>query len=454
MLAQVVRGLGLAVLLANLLATEGVAAERPNVLFLLADDLRADTLGALGHPIVQTPNLDQLARRGVIFRNAYCLGGNSPAVCLPSRNMLLSGRAYFRWQGPYAPADRPNFPTSMKDAGYVAYHHGKRGNVAVEIQKRFDENHILQDEKERTSGQPGKTVIDGALDFLHRRDASKPFFMYLAFEAPHDPRVAAPEFRKPYEARETPLPRNFLPLHPFDNGEMTVRDEKLAAWPRTEAEIRQHLRDYHAVITGLDYHIGRLLRRLDDLDLSKNTLIIFSSDNGLAIGSHGLMGKQSLYDHSMKVPLLFAGPGVPRGESSALVYLHDLYPTVLEMIGATIPQGLDGQSFAREFTRDQAKGGTRRESLFLAYRDEQRAVRDARWKLIRYPKLNKSQLFDLSNDPDEMHDLAANPAHAAEMERLMELMKDWQRQLGDATPLSTEKPRRERFVPPETLPKK
>ncbi len=430
-----------------LTGSQGFAAEpkRPNVLFLFTDDQRADAIAALGHPVLKTPNLDKLAATGFVFRNAYCMGSNVPAVCTPSRNMLLSGRAFFRYKGPLAPGDEPNFPVSMKEAGYVTYHHGKRGNTALEIQKQFDHNHYLEDQKERTSGQPGKTVVDEAIKFLKDNKGDKPFFLYLAFEAPHDPRVAAKEFLDLYDRDQIPLPKNYLPIHPFDNGEQLVRDEKLAPWPRTEAEIRRHLHEYYAVISGLDHHIGRLLRTLKDLGQYDNTIIIFSSDHGLAVGSHGLMGKQNLYEHSMKAPLIFRGPGIPKGQSDALVYLLDIFPTTCDLVGAKLPDNLDGKSLVPII---KGRSDKVRDSLYTCYRDVQRAVRDERWKLIRYPHINKTQLFDLKNDPDELKDLADDPAHAKQAERLMGLLADWRKQLGDKALLTSEKPRDPKFVPP------
>jgi arylsulfatase A-like enzyme len=443
------RPLGLAALalaaLSGLPTTAGAAPERPNVLFLFTDDQRADALGALGHPVLQTPNLDQLVRTGFVFHNAYCLGSNLPAVCTPSRNMLLSGRAYFRWKGPLAPADRPNFPTSLHDAGYLTYHHGKRGNTALAIQERFDTNLYVNEHKERTSGQPGKAIVDRAIQFLRDYNDDRPFFMYLAFEAPHDPRVAAKEYLDRYQRDRIPLPKNYRPLHPFDNGELTVRDEQLAPWPRTEAEIRRHLHEYYAVLTGLDHHIGRLLQTLRDLGRYERTLIIFSSDHGLALGSHGLMGKQNLYEVGMRAPLVFAGPGIPHGRSDALVYLLDIYPTVCDLVGAPVPAGLDGKSLA-PVLRGQANGV--RDSLFTTYRDVQRAVRDDRWKLIRYPHIDKTQLFDLKDDPDELHDLAGDPAQTGRIVQLTGRLCDWQRQLGDTAAWTWAKPRDPKFVPP------
>jgi arylsulfatase A-like enzyme len=427
---------------------------RPHVVFLFTDDQRADTIGALGHPHIQTPNLDKLAKTGTVFRNAYCLGGNSPAVCLPSRNMLLSGRAYFRWQGPQAPATDATFPAVMKAAGYETYHHGKRGNTALQIQAQFDHSQYTEDQAERTSGEPGREIVDHAIEFLMDRKSDKPLFMYLAFGNPHDPRVAAEKYMALYQRDKLPIPKNFLPLHPFNNGEQFVRDELLAALPRTEAEVRQHWHDYAAVITALDGHIGRLLAELKARGMYEHTIFVFSSDQGLAMGSHGLFGKQNLYDAGMKVPLFICGPGIPQGETAALTYLLDLFPTICDLAGTTVPEGLDGQSL-KPVIEGKAEGV--RDSLFFAYRDVQRAVRDERYKLIRYPQVNVTQLFDLQSDPDEMKNLAADPAQAERIKSLTAEIVRWQKHLGDATPLEVDQPSDPKWDPakrPPPMPKK
>ncbi|HUQ71743.1 MAG TPA: sulfatase-like hydrolase/transferase [Planctomycetaceae bacterium] len=434
------------------------AAERPNVLFLFADDMRADSIGALGNPTVKTPHLDSLVRRGFAMRNAYCFGGNSAAVCTPSRNMLLSGNAFFRWKdflppnapegrrGLLSPGDGPNLPLSFRNAGYVTYHHGKKGNTATLIQAKFDVNEYLtNDEAERKSGEPGQEIVDDAIMFLKDRPADKPFLMYLAFGNPHDPRVAAKMYLDQYDPAKIPLPANYLPQHPFDNGEMTVRDEKLSPWPRTEDEIRRTLHEYYATITALDGHIGRLLAALKERGLEDNTIVVFSADQGISVGSHGLLGKQNLYDHAMKSPLVFAGPGVPRGESAALVHLFDIYPTLCELAGFAAPEGIDGRSFQSVLA---GRKTTHREALLLAYRDVQRAYRDERWKLIRYPQVDLTQLFDLASDPDERHDLAADADHKPRVEQMLRALFDRQRTFGDVLPLSVSQPRPARWSPP------
>jgi arylsulfatase A-like enzyme len=375
--------------------------------------------------------------------------------------MLLSGNAYFRWRdftppgrppawkGLLAPGDGPNFPATLGAAGYLTYHHGKRGNTAPLIQERFEINTYLKDdEAERRSGEPGKEIVDGAIAFLESNRDPRPWFLYLAFGNPHDPRVASQAYRSRYDPDTLTLPRNFLPVHPFDNGELLVRDERLLPWPRTPEGIRRTLHDYHATITGLDHHIGRLLRTLRDRGDLDRTLVIFSADQGIAVGSHGLLGKQNLYDHSMKVPLVLAGPGIRPGRSEALVYLLDLFPTVADLVGASVPGGLDGRSF-RPIVEGQTT--TARPELLLAYRDRQRAIRDGRWKLIRYPGVDVTQLFDLAADPDETVNLAGRPEHAGRVADLLTRMARLQQRLGDDLPLTIASPSPATPITPERL---
>ncbi len=444
-----------------LLAVSTNAAEttaRPNVLFLFADDMRADSIAALGNPTVKTPNLDALVKRGFAMRNAYCLGGNSAAVCMPSRNMLLSGKAFFRWKdfappnnpkqkGTIAPGDGPTFPRSMQSAGYFTYHHGKKGNTAPLIQAKFDVNkYLTNDEAERRSGEPGQVIVNDAIKFVRERPTdAKPFFMYLAFGNPHDPRVAAQKHLDQYDRDSIPLPKNFRPMHPFDNGEMTVRDEKLLPWPRTEADVRRTLHEYYATITALDFHIGRLLESLRQAGQLDNTIVLFSADQGVAVGSHGLLGKQNLYDAGMKAPLIFAGPGIPHGESQALLYLLDIFPTVCDLVGAAPPRGIDGLSFKPVVT-GEAK--SKRRELFLSYLGVQRAIRDDRWKLIRYPQVNVTQLFDLQDDPDEMHDLADAPAQRERVQVMLARLAVVQTTWGDTAPLTVSNPKPAAWSPP------
>lgn len=421
-------------------------AASPNIVLLLTDDQRFDAIGALGHPVLKTPNMDSLARSGHAFRNAYTLGANVGAVCTPSRNMLQCGKAYFRYEGIHAKPDGHTMPEVFNAAGYETYYYGKKGNTAPLIEAKFEHAHALaNNDLEHVGGEPGKCIVDAAIQFLKARDGKRPLFMQLAWPNPHDPRTAAEKYMAMYKRDEIPLPKNYMPQHPFDNGEMAVRDERLAPWPRTEDEIRRHLHEYYATITALDFHIGRLLVTLKDVGLEENTIVVFTSDNGLSVGSHGLMGKQNVYEPGLKVPLIFSGPGIPKGESLALVYLMDLFPTFCDLAGIAKPEGIDGRSL-KHVIDGSAKGV--RDTLFLSYRDVQRAVRDDGWKLIRYPQINRTQLFDLQSDPDELRDLAGEAPQADRIATMMGALRDWQKQLGDACPLEAAEPKPAAWTPP------
>jgi arylsulfatase A-like enzyme len=281
---------------------------------------------------------------------------------------------------------------------------------------------------------------DAAIGFLKAHKGDKPFFCYAAFTAPHDPRNPPEPYREMYYKSRPPLPANFRPLPAFDNGfTRNVRDENLAPYPRTREVIGDQLCEYYGLITHLDEQVGRVLAALEESGHAKNTVVIYSADHGLALGSHGLLGKQSLYEHSMRCPLVIAGPGVPAGGSTdAFTYLFDLFPTVCELAGVKPPGGLAGGSLRPLWAGEKKR---LRDSVFLPYTGVMRSVRDDRWKLIVYPPINHRELFDLAADPHETRDLAADPAHAAEVARLTALMKDWQKKVGDTQPLSVEKPR-------------
>lgn len=435
---------------------------RPNILFLFSDDQRADTIGAWGNEHIRTPHLDQLARRGVSFRNNYCFGANSGAVCIPSRAMLFTGKTWFDVR--HDLSGQRLLPEILREAGYRTFATGKWHNGRESFVRAFpdarsvffggmaDHTQVeVVDVRQGVVSAPrvaekfsSEQFADEAIAFLERQDTSAPFFCYVAFTAPHDPRNPPEAYRQMYYKRPPPAPANFLPQPPFDNGfAKNVRDENLAGYPRRRQEIIDQLCEYYGLITHLDEQIGRILEALDKQRLTEQTIVVFAADSGLALGSHGLLGKQSVYEHSMKCPLIVApppasNPGVGGATSWRFTYLFDLFPTICEWAGATIPEGIAGQSLLPLLSgQDKAL----RDSVFLPFSDLMRAVRDERWKLIVYPQINHRQLFDLASDPEETADLADRPEHAAEVVRLTRMMETWQRQVGDTQPLQVASPR-------------
>lgn len=402
---------------------------RPNILFILADDQRWDTIRALGNAEIQTPNLDRLVNQGFHFSNAYCMGSMSPAVCLPSRTMIVTGRSVWRLpqvRSLRAPPDVVLLPRVLHDAGYVTYHCGKSNNACRYGNAAFDFNVETVKSGPDDMRHHGEQVVQ----FLQKHDRHKPFFIYVAPPVPHDPRDAPQKFMEMYDPDKLSLSRNFMPEHPFNNGELDIRDEKLAARPRTQKAMRKHLADYYACVSDLDEQVGRILESLHDLGYSKNTIVIYSSDQGLAVGGrHGLMGKQNLYEH-VKPPLVIAGPGVLHGQSEALVYLYDLFPTICDFAGASVPTVVEGKSLVPIVRGESTDVRT---YLFAAYRDWQRMVRDKRWKLIEYVVGDEhhTQLFDLSRDPDEVNDLAEKAEYEEVVARLRGQLMQQARNFGD-----------------------
>jgi arylsulfatase A-like enzyme len=448
-------------------------AQKPNILFFFTDDQRFDTIHALGNDQISTPNLDALVAQGTTFRRAYIMGGSCGAVCMPSRAMLMTGRTLYHLQeqGQGIPEEHVLLGETLQAAGYTTFGTGKWHNGPASYARSFgagaeiffggmNDHWNVPACHFDPSGQydqaqpyvydpsysnevwtrlcdhitPGKhsseLFAEATIDFLESYRQETPFFAYVSFMAPHDPRTMPRRFLEMYDPRQIDLPPNYLPEHPFDNGEMVVRDEKLAPWPRTPDEIRRHTAEYYAMVGHLDHQIGRVLRALETTGRAENTIVVLAGDNGLAIGRHGLMGKQNMYDHSLHVPLIMSGPGIPRNQQSdALCYLVDIYPTLCELLELAIPDTVEGQSLAPALCDPDA---TIRETLGFAYRGVQRAVQDTRYKLIEYVVEGRrtTQLFDLQTDPWEVNNLADDPAYADHLARLRsELMR--QRELLD-----------------------
>ncbi|NQV34949.1 MAG: sulfatase-like hydrolase/transferase [Phycisphaeraceae bacterium] len=442
----------------------GSNARRPNIIFLFADDQRADTIGAHGNPTIQTPNLDRLADQGYSFRMNYCAGSFSGAVCVASRAMLMTGRHWMRLPSSNQHSgwkDLPLLPSLLASEGnYRSFIVGKWHNGKATLQQAFSSgrsvymggmaNHAdfqVQDlvkgrltDKREANGFSSVVYADAAIDFIRGADTQQPFFLYVAFTAPHDPRNPPVPYREYYYANRPPLPKNYLPQHPFKNAPQTVqgRDESLAPWPRTKAVISDQLCEYYGLVTHFDEQVGRVLQTLKNSPHADNTIVIYTADHGLAMGSHGLLGKQNIYEQSMRSPLIMRGPGIPKAKSShAFTYIHDLYATICDFAGVALPAGVDARTLVPII---QGREKAVRQSLFLPFQNNQRAVNDGRWKLHMYPLINHRLLFDLKNDPHEMRNLAEDPAHSQELERMLALMEHWRTQLGDKNPLRIDNP--------------
>ncbi len=453
----------------NLLVPVAGADEppRPNVLFLLADDQRPDTIHALGNDHIRTPHLDRLVREGTAFRRAIvaipiCVA--SRAEIITGRDGLLNGKNDFG----FSPAeDAPSWGSVMRDAGYDTGYVGKwhtsgrpsthgyanapglfAGGAAnrplthpldwkgmpvtgyVGWVFQTDDRTQFPDRGVGLTPDISAAFADAAIEFIDTR-RERPFFLHVNFTAPHDPLFMPTGYESLYDPDALPLPPNFLPEHPFDHGNFDGRDERLFHWPRTPEETRGALAVYYAVITHMDEQIGRIIAALEHSGELDNTLIIVSSDHGLAMGSHGLRGKQNMYEHSIGVPLLFRGPDVRRGaQLDAQCYLRDLFPTVCDFCGVTPPATVHGQSLVPLLA---GEADVLYPEVFAHFRDSQRMIRTASWKYVDYPLADREQLFDLAADPHELHDLSRDQAHSARLIDLRGRLTQWRRERHDPT---------------------
>ena len=447
---------------------------KPNIVFFFTDDQRFDTIHALNNPEVSTPHLDRFVARGTTFLNGYIMGGSCGAVCMPSRAMLHTGRTLYRLerQGQNIPEDHALLGETLQRQGYNSFGVGKWHNGTRSYARSFnagaeiffggmsDHWNVPACDYDPTGEYPLTPKIDNpgssnkvtwrrcnhikagrhssdlfadaSVDFIDNDRGEKPFFMYISFTAPHDPRSMPEKFLRMYAPEKISLPENFMPEHPFDNGWMRGRDEVLAGFPRTEPEVRRHIAEYYAMISHLDDAIGHVVAKLAAKGVLEDTIIVFAGDNGLAVGQHGLMGKQNVYEHSVHVPLIFAGPGIPPGERrEAFAYLLDIFPTLCDLVGGEIPETVEGQSLAPAMREPEAGS---REYLHFAYEGFHRGIRGRQYKLIEYVvggKHVQTQLFDLVNDPRETINLADTKEHSETLARLRRELKKWQTEYGD-----------------------
>jgi arylsulfatase A-like enzyme len=446
------RLLSLALAVCSLLFAPLAEAAKPNILFIFADDMTYDAIRAVGNEEIETPSLDRLVRNGTTFTHAYNSGSWSGAVCVASRHMLMTGRQV--WNAQKVANDKKAmadylakgkfWPQLLEKEGYKTYMSGKWHvkadaakvfNVATHVRPGMPRsvkkayNRPLEgkpdpwDPTDKSLGgfwEGGKhwseVQADDAVAYLaDAKKSEKPFFIYLAFNAPHDPRQAPQEYLDKYPLSKIKVPENFLPRYPYCDqigNPHKLRDENLAPMPRTKHSVQVHRREYYALITHMDAQIGRVLETLKKTGQEKETYVVFTADHGLAVGKHGLFGKQNMYDHSVRVPFIVVGPDVAKGATNeAPIYLQDVIPTTLDWAGAKTPDYVQFKS-----VQPHLKGeGEKRDYIYGAYLSLQRSITADGYKLIVYPKANNTlRLYHLAKDPHELNDLLKSGGAAAQ----------------------------------------
>lgn len=429
-------------LLLGLAAHAAPGLRRPNFLFIITDDQNAQTLRIYNPATpLQTPVLDRLAAEGMVIDGAYGMGSFVSAVCVPSRHMIKSGRTLWHLPATLTSKFYRNYPSSrcppdlvqntiaavFNRAGYATMRTGKAGTSYEEAKAMFT---VRKDaSKTGNSDETGSAWHAGqVLDYLRERGAlldRQPFLIYLGFSHPHDPRNGKPELLAKYGAvphsdpsqppqlnpRAPPLPVNYLPAHPFNQGQPGGRDETqvTGVWERRdEATIRNETGRYFACCENIDIQMGRVIEELKAMGEWENTYVFFTSDNGIAIGRHGLQGKQHLYEESWRVPFVARGPGIqPGSRARGNIYLLDILGTLCDLAGIPPPASNEGISFRPVLAGRQ---DTIRDVLYGAFcggtKPGMRAVRQGDWKLVKFDVLDgtvrQTQLFNLAENPDEL----------------------------------------------------
>jgi len=457
----------------------------PNILFIVVDDQSPFDLKCYNpQSALETPNIDSLAREGMVIAGAYHMGAFMGAVCVPSRYQIMCGRAVWRlpispWGAKTCPPnlDEQTLPAIFNRAGYATMRTCKASNTYKDANKHFEVLHEA-DKRGASLGEGSGWHGDRVMEYLQKRDTerdTRPFFIFYGFSHPHDERDGTPELLAKYgavnhrDSKQPPpandkhpkLPPNYLPSHPFPLGHPNLRDEVAVGgvWERRdESTIRNELGRQFACSENIDRQIGRVLSKLKELGELENTYIVYTADHGMAIGRHGLQGKQNLYQHTWRIPFIVRGPGIkPNSQAEGNIYLGDVLATFTNLAGIEAPESNEGISAKPVLMGDQE---TVRDVLYGVYcggtKPGIRCVKQGDWKLIKYDVLDgtvhETQLFNLRENPNEflpehnspelttltgvkieshLTNLASDPKHASKLAEMEALLLAEMRRLED-----------------------
>ncbi|MBM3996348.1 MAG: sulfatase [Planctomycetes bacterium] len=441
-------GLAIFTLYAGTAHADAPKKKQPNIIFLLADDLRWNAVGFMGDKLAKTPNLDKLAKRGVVFRNHFV----TTSICAVSRASIFAGQYARRHKindfvTDFTPeAWARTYPMLLKRAGYRIGFIGKFGVGAKMQAASFD----------FWKGFPGQGAYfgkgetvhlthrmgDQALEFLQGCKKDQPFCLSLSFKCPHAMDAAKREY--PPDPRDEnlfkdvtfPIPKTADPKFFQALPDFVQKSESRKRWERrfkTPEKFQEIVRDYYRLVTGMDREIGRILDELDRLGIADDTIILFTSDNGYFFGERGLADKWYLYEESVRVPMLVFDPSLPKERRNrtvdAMTLNIDLAPTMLDYAGVAIPESMQGKSL-RPWVRGESPKW--RDDWFYEHHTaikiipESEGVRTNRWTYLRWMKDASKpveELYDLQTDPWQERNLVAGAAH---QDTLRHLRSRWE----------------------------
>lgn len=422
------------ILLALYLGFSMTSFAQMNILFIESDDQSNQALGAYGNQSMITPNIDQLAKEGVSFTAAYNMGCWSPAVCIPSRTMLMYGQYLWESQKINKNNAPKSLPEKLHDNGYYTFITGKWHAMGKKVNTIFDETGSIQPGQLKTYNSEGGHITDitgqEAVNFINSYNKSQPFFAYVAFNAPHVPRQTEQKYYDIYPAKNMVLPPSVVdntPLNPNVKYQYTNN-------PLSSKTMQNRVQQNNAMVTHMDTRIGDIIKSLKEKGLYDKTIIVFTSDHGINFGENGVAGKVCLYEPSVTAPLIIKAPSISKNTKvSSRVYLQDIVPTLFDLLDLKTSEPTDFKSLEPLLS----KKGKARPSIYLAMFDDQRGIISSEdEKLIVYPKTGGLELYNLKTDPWETKNLISNKQSKATIAKLLQQMKTWQERTGDKTDLT------------------
>lgn len=462
------------------IAATASAAKKPNVLYILCDDLRLEALGCYGSAHVKTPHIDKLAAEGVRFANAFC----TTSICSPSRASIMTGLYAHKHtvvnNFTELPESLNTFPKRLQTTGYKTAYIGKwhMGEDNDEPRPGFDwfvthkgqgkyfdtEFNFNGTKREVVPGYYTTVVTDMALDWMKQQPKDQPWCMMLGHKAPHSFYFPEPKYEKTFDSVSVPYPATAFQL----DDKPTWIKERLYTWhgiygplfewrknfpddsPAAVKDFERMVRAYWGTVLSVDDSLGRLRAWLEETGQLDNTIILFLGDNGLLEGEHGMVDKRTAHEASIRIPMILRGPSVPAKVVQQQVLTVDIAPSLLEMCSASPLEKTDGRSWSQLLTGSDPAWRT---SWLYYYNYEKqfpytpnvRALRTDDWKYIRYPHGDGSpdkhlaELYDLKNDPGETKNLIKDPAQQDRIASLKSQLESEMAKL-DLTPATDKMP--------------
>ncbi|WP_202552369.1 sulfatase family protein [Ginsengibacter hankyongi] len=418
---------------------------RPNIIFILTDDQRWDALGAMGNPIIRTPNLDKLATAGILFQNAYV----TTSICAVSRASILTGQYQSRHKisdfktDLNAEAFSTTYPILLKESGYKIGFIGKFGvghhppGQLFDFWRNIAPAYVIKGKNGRKIHNTD-TVSNAIQEFLDHSDLDKPFCLSISFKAPHeedgDPPIyiIQPKYKDYYKNVTIPEPVTAKPEYwnHFPDFFRTDSNFARARWKGlfgTPELYQKNVKNYYRLITGVDDVVGDMIKKLDQLGIAENTIIILMGDNGMFLGEHGMEGKWYGYEESIRVPLFIYDPLLPdkikQIKPQQIALNIDIAPTILSLAGLPIPKNMQGVNLIDVV---ENKIPERKDFFYQHYFvgspgiPKEEGVVTKNFKYMKYIEHNYEELFDIKHDPHETTNLANDTRYKKKLIRLKE----------------------------------